>query len=182
MKSPIAPASTPRYARLLRRTHWATFTLVLLAYITINARKFLERGSAERLFVVESHYLLGILVLLLTLPRIVVRLRRGAPPITPAPSAASRIAAGTVHLALFLFLIVQPLLGIATRLVSGKGIGMPLTNWSIPSIAAQPELAKSIEHLHEFVGEAFYYVIGAHILAALWHWLVRRDDAMQRML
>jgi cytochrome b561 len=28
----------------------------------------------------------------------------------------------------------------------------------------------------------FYYVIGLHIAAALWHHLVRRDNTLQRML
>ncbi|MDP9897897.1 cytochrome b [Variovorax ginsengisoli] len=179
MNTPIGS----RYPAFLRHTHWITFVLVLLAYITINARKFLERGSAERLFAVESHFLLGMLVLLITVPRIVVRLRHAAPPIVPEPGVASRLAAWTAHLALFVFLVVQPVLGIASRLLSGRGIGLPLTEWAIPSVgAAQPELAESLEHLHEFVGEAFYYVIGIHILAALWHWLGRRDNALQRML
>lgn len=183
MKANVLAGSSNRYSAFARYAHWTTFALVFLAYVTINARKFLERGSAERIFVVESHYLLGMLVLLMTLPRIVVRLRSRMPPISPPIGLAARVVAGTVHLALFLFLLVQPALGIATRLLSGKGIGLPLTDWAIPALGvARPELAKSIEHLHELVGEAFYYVIGAHILAALWHWFVRRDDVVQRMI
>ncbi|APW37789.1 cytochrome B [Rhodoferax koreense] len=174
---------TSRYSTFLRYAHWVTVVLVFLAYISINARKFLERGSAERLLAVESHYLIGIVVLLITVPRILVRLRQEAPPILPALGPASRLASKTAHLALFMFLIVQPVLGVASRLVSGRGIGMPLTEWSIPSFAvAQPELAKSLIHLHEFIGDAFYYVIGMHILAALWHLLVRRDNVLQRMV
>jgi cytochrome b561 len=123
------------------------------------------------------------LVLLITLPRIAVRLRRTAPPIVPEVGWASHLAARTVHLALFLFLVVQPALGIVSRLLSGRGIGLPLTPWAIPSLGvARPELAKSLEHLHESVGEAFYYVIGIHILAALWHALGRRDNVLQHML
>jgi len=173
--------TTSRYTPFLRHTHWLSFVLVLLAYATILARKLFERGSSERLFVVESHYLLGILVLLITLPRIVVRLRQKAPPIAPPPGLAARLAAHTAHIVLFAFLVVQPVLGIATRLVSGRDIGFPLTDWAIPALTTQPELAKSIEHLHEFIGEAFYYVIGIHIMAALWHHFVRRDNVLQRM-
>ena len=32
------------------------------------------------------------------------------------------------------------------------------------------------------IGQAFYWVIGAHIVAALWHHLFRRDDTLKRML
>jgi cytochrome b561 len=186
MKTPIALDPTPRvprYGAFLRYSHWATFVLVLLAYIAINARKFLERDSPERLFVVESHFLLGMLVLLITVPRIVVRLRRRAPPITPPQGPMDRLVGATAHVALFIFLVVQPVLGITSRMLSGQGIGLPLTDWFIPSIgAAHVELAKSVVHVHAFVGQAFYFVIGAHILAALWHWLVRRDNVLQRML
>lgn len=63
MKAIVPAPSTTRYSTFARYAHWLTFALVLLAYVTINARKFLERGSAERIFVVESHYLLGMLVL-----------------------------------------------------------------------------------------------------------------------
>ena len=177
------PTIAPRYAPFLRLAHWVTFALVLLAYVAVNAHEFFPRGSPARVFSLESHYLLGMLVLLLTLPRIVVRLRQGQPPVTPRLGVAERLAAGTAHLALFLFLVVQPALGIAGRLLAGKGIGLPLTEWAIPSFGlSDPVLSRSLTHLHESIGVAFYYVIGLHILAALWHWRVRRDDTLQRML
>lgn len=183
MKNPIPLDPAPRYGAFLRYTHWATFVLVVLAYIAINSRKLLERGSAERLFAIESHFLLGMLVLLITLPRIVVRLRSRRPPVTPPEHPLARLAGASMHVALFIFLVVQPALGIASRLLSGRGIGLPLTEWSIPSIGgAHAELAKALEHVHEFIGQAFLYVIAIHVLAALWHWRIRRDNVMHRML
>lgn len=177
--------STPplqRYSPGLRRAHWWTFALVALAYVAIEAHGFLSRGSAARLAVTQLHYWLGIAVLLITLPRIVARLRTGAPPVEPSPSAAARVAAKSMHVGLFIFLVVQPLLGIATRMVSGRGIGVPFTNWAIPSLMSDRALAKAIESWHSTLGTVFYAVIGLHIAAALWHWLRGRDNVMQRML
>lgn len=172
-----------RFPAFLRLAHWASVVMVLLAYLTVYARNWLERGTPERLFVVQSHFLLGILILLLTLPRIVARLRCRAPRIVPEPSLHQVLAAATAHFALFLFLVVQPLLGMAIQLVSGRGIGFPLTSLSIPGFSIpDAETAKAIAHLHVFVGELFIYVIAAHVLAALWHRWVRKDNAMQRML
>lgn len=174
--------STQRYSDSQRRAHWWTFALMVLAYASIEVHGFFERGSAARAAVVQLHYWLGIAVLLITLPRIARRLREGAPPIEPPPGAAPRLAAGAMHLALFIFLVVQPLLGIAARLVSGHGIGVPFTGLAIPAIMANRSLSKAIEGLHEQLGTVFYAVIGLHIAAALWHWLRGRDNVMQRML
>lgn len=175
--------SRPRYPAFLRHAHWVSVVLVVLAYAAINARKLFERGSPERLFAAESHFLLGMLILLITLPRIWVRLRQKAPPITPPLSPAARLASHTAHIALFLFLAVMPLLGIAGRMVTGKGIGLPLTTWAIPAIGPLDEdFGEAIIEVHEWIGVAFYYVVGLHVLAALWHWWFRRDDTLQRML
>lgn len=174
---------TNRYPKVLRNLHWIIFGLVALAYASINARKLFERGTPERLLMSESHFLLGILALVLVLPRLVVRLRSTTPPITPPVGVFTRWASNITHVLLYAFLIVQPLLGIASRMIEGKPIGLPLTEWAIPSLMAKDEtLGKMLEEWHEVLGTAFYYVIGLHILAALWHWRVRRDNVLQRML
>ena len=35
--------------------------------------------------------------------------------------------------------------------------------------------------LHELIGTAFYWVVGLHVAAALYHHLIRRDDTLRRM-
>jgi len=42
-------------------------------------------------------------------------------------------------------------------------------------------LGHQLEDIHGTIGTIFYYVIGLHILAGLWHHFVRRDDTLQRM-
>ena len=39
-----------------------------------------------------------------------------------------------------------------------------------------------LHDIHVTVAEVFYWVIGLHILAALWHHFGRRDDTLKRML
>lgn len=172
-----------KYSATLRVLHWSMFVLVALAYASINLRTAFERGSDSRLLMVESHFLLGMLVLLLVLPRLLARWRSPQPPIEPPLSAPLRIGAHLGHALLYAFLIVQPLLGMACRLVGGRGIGLPFTQASIPSPAAwvDKQFAGTLESAHEWLGTAFYWVIGLHVAAALWHALVRRDNALRRM-
>ncbi len=177
------PADRRRYPAFLRHAHWLSAALVLVAYLSIYGREWLTRGSPERLLVSQLHTLTGLLVLLLTVPRLLVRFQQTPPAIVPAPPLPQRLMAGLAHVALFVYLLVQPLLGFATLMVSGKGVGFPLISWRLAGMALPNEsLAKALKEVHEFVGVFFLYVIGAHLLAALWHWRIRQDNALQRML
>lgn len=178
----VITAAPTYYSPLARRLHWTTFALVVIAYASINARKLFERGSDERILAVESHFLVGMVILMLTLPRLVHRMKAPLPPIVPPPSAWSALLSKTTHVLLYAFLIVQPLTGIVARLAEGKGIGLPFTERVIPSFFGPHEaLAAFLESAHVWIGEAFYWVIGLHILAALFHLLAGRDNVMQRM-
>ncbi len=175
--------SNNKYSATLRALHWTMFALVALAYATINLRSVFERNSAPRLLMVESHFLLGMLVLLLVVPRLLARWRSPQPPIAPPVSAPLRIGSHIGHGLLYGFLIAQPLLGMACRLLGGRGIALPFTDAVIPWPIewVNKEWSGILEEAHEWLGTAFYWVIGLHIAAALWHAFVRRDNALRRM-
>jgi len=44
------------------------------------------------------------------------------------------------------------------------------------------ELAESLEDIHKLLGTIFYYVIGLHVVAAIWHHVVRKDNTVKRMV
>ena len=173
---------TLKYSRRARAYHWITAVLLTVAYASIYLRKLFERGSAERTFASESHFMVGLAILLLVLPRLMSRLKEARPLVVPAEPRWTIAVAQVTHGLLYAFLIVQPLLGLVTRLAEGKGVGLPFTDRVIPSFFGKhEELAHQLESVHIWLGEAFYWVIGLHIVAALWHWVVRRDNLMQRM-
>jgi cytochrome b561 len=177
-----ASGAQMRYSPLARALHWSTFAMVVVAYASINARKLFERGTDERILASETHFLVGMVVLMLTLPRLVNRFQERAPPILPPQPYWTVLASSVTHGLLYAFLIIQPLLGMVARLAEGKGIGLPLTDAVIPSFFGEHEaLAHWMESAHVWLGEAFYWVIGLHLLAALFHLLVRKDNLVQRM-
>ncbi|MND01368.1 cytochrome b561 [compost metagenome] len=49
-------------------------------------------------------------------------------------------------------------------------------------LAPDEALGEQLEELHGSIGEAFYWVIGLHVLAAVYHHFIRRDDTLRRML
>ena len=172
-----------RYSPALRRVHWLMALLVAAAYLLIEQRGLFPRGSAPRAAMVQGHFWVGLSIVLLASWRVWLRRRDGAPPVTPALAAWNTLAGKLLHLALYLFLVVQPLLGLATAWSDGKSILLPFTGIALPALLPENEaLAHTLEDLHGTIGELFYWVIGAHILAALWHHLLRRDDTLRRML
>lgn len=176
-------SDSARYSPGQRRLHWLIAVLVALAYLFIEQRGLFERGTAARAAMVQSHFWIGITVLLLALWRLGLRARAAIPPITPALSTWQAAPAKLLHLALYAFLIVQPLLGLATAWTDGKAVLLPFTDIALPALlAADESLAHRLEDLHGSIGTIFYWVIGAHVLAALYHHFLRRDDTLKRML
>ncbi len=176
-------ATPTRYAASLRWLHWTIFVLVLLAYVFINTFELFPRGSAPRGNVLAAHFLAGIAVLLLVLPRLAVRLTHVDPPVLPPLDRWMAWLGRLTHVALYLFLIVQPILGIITLQLGGK----PITLFGVTLLPAlfgpgDRALSHQWEDIHGTIGTVFYYVIGLHIVAALWHHFGRRDNTLRRML
>ncbi|MDE3210330.1 MAG: cytochrome b [Pseudomonadota bacterium] len=172
-----------RYAASSRWMHWTMFALVLLAYLFINVFDLFPKGTAARVNLLASHFLAGLAVLLLVLPRLWLRLRNGQPPIVPPSPHWSELAAKLTHLALYAFLLIQPILGVVTLQIGGKAVAL-FGVTVLPSFVAHPDraLGHQIEEIHSWIGTIFYYVIALHILAALWHHYRRHDNTLQRML
>ena len=171
-----------RYTASLRRLHWLMAVMIALAYLAIEQRNLFERGTPERFAMMQSHFWLGIGIFLLVWVRLQQRLKHGAPRITPALPAWQNGISHLMHFALYAFFIVMPVLGLMTAWTDGKAIMIPFTDIALPALMAENEtLAKQLEDLHHDIGEAFYWVFGFHIVAALYHHFIRKDDTLVRM-
>ncbi|WP_434677304.1 cytochrome b [Pseudomonas sp. R1-18] len=172
-----------RYSPKARRLHWIMAVLIVLAYALILSRTQFSRGSDYRILVVQSHFWVGILILLMTFMRVSERRKHTPPGITPPLQGILQKVATLSHYALYAFLFVQPVLGLLTVLVEKGALPIPLTSWQIPSpFQTSDRVAESFEDLHKLLATIFYYVIGLHVVAALWHHWIRKDNALQRML
>lgn len=171
-----------RYTALQRHLHWLILILIVLAYVTIEFRSEFARGTPGRVFMVQSHFWLGITILALFIPRVLARFKHGMPPIEPALPGWQANLGKLVHVAIYAFLLIQPILGLATAWTDGKAIMIPFTGIELPALLAENEdLAHQIEDLHKLLATIFYYLVGFHVLAALYHHFIRKDDTLKRM-
>ena len=173
------PAASERYTKPAIFFHWVIFLLVALAYLAIEVRG--PKGTDSRVFWSNVHYWAGVLVLALAVPRLLWRLWRGAPADIDSNRLLSFISRA-VHLALYLFIFVQPLLGILTINTAGHPVTLAGLDLQFTFVGPDPAARKFIKDAHELIGNLFYWVIGLHALAAIAHHLVFRDNTLRRMV
>ena len=171
------------YTARARHLHWWMAGLVVLAYLMANLLPLTLVASPQRCFVIRTHFMAGLALLLLLLPRVMHRLRHAPPPIAPPLAGWESASAQLAHGLLYAFLFAQPVLGLLSVWLGGDGVGIPLTKLAIPSpLPEDLELRDRMKDLHAVVGTVFYYIIAAHLGGVLWHRYARRDDTLQRML
>ena len=67
--------------------------------------------------------------------------------------------------------------------LSAKGDVIPFFGVAlVPLIGEDHAFGDQLKDLHETIGKAGYFLIGAHAVAALFHHFVRRDNALVRMM
>lgn len=170
-----------RYHTLSMSLHWLTLLLVIAVYACIELREIYPKGSEPREALKMWHFMLGLTVLGVTAVRLISRLLLTAPPITPAPPVWQLKLAKLVHLALYAFLLVMPLLGWLVLSAAEKPI--PFFGFHLPALLApNKDLAHTLKEIHETIGVLGYYLIGLHAAAAIFHHLFMRDDTLLRML
>ncbi|MCC7464406.1 MAG: cytochrome b [Gammaproteobacteria bacterium] len=175
------PNSSNRYSQLSISAHWLTFLLLIAVYALIELRGIYPKGSDPREAMKAWHNTLGLVVFLLLFIRLAARVARPAPPITPTPPAWQATLSRLVLAALYLFLLVMPVLG--WLMLSAQGKPIPFFGLELPALIAPDEgLGKNLEEIHESIGTIGYFLVGLHAVAALYHHYFVRDDALRRML
>ena len=173
--------SNQRYNVVTISLHWLMFVLIVAGYAFIELRELFPKGSDPRETMKAIHFMLGLLVFALVLPRIVFRFLGTTPAIMPEPPAWQHTMAKLAHLTLYLFMIIMPLLGWLVLSAAGKPI--PFFGLQLPAlIEKNKELAKFLKEIHETIGEVGYYLIGLHVIAAFFHHYFQHDNTLTRML
>jgi cytochrome b561 len=145
--------------------HWIVFVLVAFQFVIGDNMTHLFRAAhGGRPTDVGSiwapvHIAVGLTILATMLWRLMLRRTVGAPPAAKQHPALQGLATA-VHVGLYVDLIGAALVGLAA-------------NFWLPELAG----------LHRLMVRPILFVLVAlHVVGALWHWIVVRDDVMARML
>ncbi len=170
-----------RYSTPARLIHWGMAVLILLTIPAglVMVQPGLDRGLQNTLFIFHKN--VGVALLLLVILRLGWRLAHPAPPLpATVPGWQARIA-GLSHLALYALMITLPVAGYVRVKAGGFPIEM-LDALGVPSLVPRSDaLAEVAKTIHYGAGLAIVAVLAAHIGAALFHGIVKRDGVFSRI-
>lgn len=172
-------AMNDKYSRLQIAIHWLVFLLVVVAYAAMELRGFFPRS--DRPLINMVHVSCGISILVLMVARLLVRLKRPAPPIIPKPKPMMTGMAHLGHLCIYLLFIALPLIGLVMMYNRGNpwmafGLVMP------HAAEGNFDLVDTLKQYHILLANLGYWLIGLHALAALAHHYWWKDNTLLRMM
>lgn len=163
--------------------HWVV-ALTILGLISLGI--YMVQG--EHLHLYGLHKSIGVLAFLAILGRLWYRLRRGWP--TPAGNYPrhERLLAKASHWCLLVGVLLLPLTGMVYSSAKGYGVavfGLQLFPKNLGPEGIEPfhaGLAATAVQAHSLLGYILLAIIVLHLLGALKHHFVDRDDTLRRML
>lgn len=171
-----------RYVAPARWLHWLTAGSILVILITgIWIKEFEPANEAfkRRLYVIHESF--GVTVFFFALARLWVRWRNKPPPLPADLPAVMKLGAAVNHAALYVLLIVQPVVGF----LGTNAWGFPLTWFGLvplPSPLGRHEvLAPILSQLHWLGAMAMLALLGMHVAAVVFHTFIRKDGMFARM-
>jgi cytochrome b561 len=173
--------SVPAYTVTARVLHWITAVLVL-AMVPVGLVIANEWGGPAQDFLYNLHKSIGVTLIPIVIVRLIYRLTHPPAPLPDDIPAIQKFAAHVTHWALYGLILVQPFVGYI--MTSAYPAPVPFFGlFEMPSIwPADRPLSERLSTVHLIIGISIAVVACMHIGAALFHYFVRKDRVLQRML
>lgn len=140
----------------------------------------LNEEASPRTFYFNLHKSIGITILALVAIRIFWRLTHKAPAMLASYKAWETKLASGVHRLLYVLMVALPLSGLVMAVASKYGVkwfGLEF----ISGLDNTP-LREAFKEVHEIIGVVILLIIILHILGALKHKFIDKDETLDRML
>lgn len=166
------------YGSIARILHW-TIALLLIGLVYMGLTfTGMERGP-ERSELAALHKSFALLTLLLLTVRLVWKFMNPSPAHPAGVPGWQNLAATLTHRGLYLFVYVQLTIGV---LVAGQ---RPISFFGLfefgPLLEQNREQHEMFEEWHGVGWQIIAVLVGLHVLAALYHHFVLKNDVLKRM-
>ena len=171
-----------RYTRTAIVLHWLVFALLVAQYAIGWTMPHIGRNTPVTTLI-SLHFSIGVLIIGVIVVRLIWRIFHGEPKQEAGIPKWQVRSARVIHWLLYLLLAVVPLLG----WVNASYRGMQITFFGLVHV---PQLVGAhasgwswTGDIHTLVAEyGILPLVGLHVAAALYHYFIRRDRVLQRML
>ena len=167
--------------------HWTLAILVMLEFLIIFVKDFLmgldPKYKGVAIFLIkEVHKPLGILILILGVISLMWYASSIHPKLPASTSVWQKMAARVTHMLLYFGILAMPISGI----IMSAGAGYPADFFHLTTVTLgfhkDPDMAQQFFNIHELVAGLLGALILIHILAALKHHFVDKNNVLKRML
>lgn len=172
---------TDHYPATSKLLHWLVAICVLTtAPVAITMIRIGKGPTQDMLY--NFHKSLGVLILILMVLRLINRLAVGAPIADPGIEPWQKTVSSVVHTSLYVLLLAMPAVGYVAN--SAYGAPTPFFGlFNLPALVEKNDpLATQLFTVHRWVGWLVILIVLMHVGAALYHYFIRRDDVVKRML
>jgi cytochrome b561 len=171
-----------RYSASAKFMHWfvAAAVIALLTAGPVMKRLVPEGSLRDNLY--NFHEALGALVLIVMVVRLARRMAFGVPAPDAAVPPVEQQASLWAQYALYVLLLLTTVLGWAGTNAYGDPVSV-FGLFDFPAIIGKDQpLSDRIFVWHLICGILIGAIVALHVAGALYHWLVKRDRVLQRML
>jgi len=172
---------TSGYTATAKSLHWLVVALLIAQFIFAWTMPEIRRDTPVTTLI-SLHFTFGVMILAVVIVRLAWRLTHGEPApengVPPWQTTTARI----VHWLLYFMLFVIPLLGWANA--SWRGMPIVMFGLEVPRIVQTRAAGWGwTGDVHAILANYVLLVlVGLHVVAGLYHYFIRRDGVLQRML
>jgi cytochrome b561 len=170
------------YTGTAKSLHWLIVALLIVQFVLAWVMPEIHRDTKPETLI-NLHLSFGVLILLVAVVRLAWRATHAEPPPEDGLPPSQMQSARVVHWLLYALLFVLPILG----WVNASWRGFPV---SVFGLFELPKLVATRAPGFGWTGDVHqllaYFVLltlaGLHVTAGLYHYFIRRDHVLQRML
>ncbi len=169
------------YTGTAKLLHWLILALLLVQFVIAWTMPHMKRDTQPDTLI-NLHFSFGVLVLAVAVVRLAWRATHGEPaPENGLPPLQLR-SARVLHWLLYGLLFVVPILGWINA--SWRGFPVIMFGLELPKLVATRAPGwRWTGDVHNLLANYLLLVlVGLHVAAALYHYFIRRDRVLQRML
>lgn len=169
------------YTRTAIALHWLTAALILCAF-PLGVYMADLHLSPLKLQLFSYHKWLGVTVFMLVAIRLIWRAKHTPPAMSPSITLWQQRAAHGLHHTLYVLIFAIPVTG--WLMSSAKGVPtVYLGLIQLPDLLGKDKaLGHTLENVHATLNYLMLALLVLHVVAALRHHYIERDDTLVRML
>ena len=176
----MQPTALPqRYDAIARSLHWASAILIVAAFVMGLTIDLLPREWRPPYL--NAHVLAGLAIVLIAIVRLGWRAGHPAPQAPAGSTALAELMIKVGHAALYVMMLVVPVIGFAPLFARGRGINFGLFQIASP-IERTKDWIKPTTEIHEIAAWALIALAVGHVAAAIYHQAVLKDGVLLRMM